>query len=289
MMVTFLGLSGPAACCPQHYTQLVIDRVRQKDFALRDFLDLFHHRLVSLFYRAWEKYRLPLAYERAARTLPEPVEDLFTRSLFCLVGLGTDGLRGRLQIPDAAFLYYSGHFAHAPRNVAALECILGEALRLPVQVVQFQGQWLYLRAEDQSRFSALAEPWGRNCRLGQNVVAGQRVWSVENDSASGWGRWTTANSDATCPPATRWPPSASSFGPTSAPSLTSICNPFCELTRRPSAAWTADPRTGPFLGWNSWLISRVPAGTTQKKQSSNMTVTPEQVPLRRDFRNSWPN
>ena len=32
--------------------------------ALRDWLDLFNHRIVSLFYRAWEKYRFYLPYER---------------------------------------------------------------------------------------------------------------------------------------------------------------------------------------------------------------------------------
>ena len=43
---------------PRHYTELLLQRIREKDFSLRDFLDLFNHRLTSLFYRAWEKYSL---------------------------------------------------------------------------------------------------------------------------------------------------------------------------------------------------------------------------------------
>ena len=37
MTVTFLGLAGTGGILPGHYTQLLIDRVREKDFGLRDF------------------------------------------------------------------------------------------------------------------------------------------------------------------------------------------------------------------------------------------------------------
>src|SRR5581483_8630178 len=107
---------------PPHYTTLLVRRVRAKDFALRDFLDLFHHRTVSLFYRAWEKYRLPFAYERSRADGPG-AEDLCTFVLYCLVGLGTGGLRGRLDVNDEAFLYYGGHFAHFPRCAVSLEAM----------------------------------------------------------------------------------------------------------------------------------------------------------------------
>ena len=65
MVVTCLGLTGPSGVLPGHYSQLVIDTVRNRQLALRDFLDLFHHRLASLFYRAWAKYRLPIVFEEA--------------------------------------------------------------------------------------------------------------------------------------------------------------------------------------------------------------------------------
>ena len=91
---SFHGLTGPQGVLPQHYTTLMIERVRAKDYALRDFLDIFNHRALSLFYRAWAEVPLPLRLRRPAiRQSGE--EDLFTQSLYCLLGLGTGGLRGR--------------------------------------------------------------------------------------------------------------------------------------------------------------------------------------------------
>ncbi|MGE5754148.1 MAG: type VI secretion system baseplate subunit TssG, partial [Planctomycetaceae bacterium] len=156
MSVGFLGLTGPSGVLPRHYTELLIHRIRDHDYSLRDFLDLFHHRLISLFYRAWEKYRLPFAYERSR--LSGSGLDLATEGLFCLVGLGTDGLRGRLEIDDEAFLFFSGHFAHYPRSAIALESLLGDYLEMPISVRQLQGQWLYLDPDDLERMPSPAFP-----------------------------------------------------------------------------------------------------------------------------------
>jgi type VI secretion system protein ImpH len=180
MVVSFLGLTGPSGVLPRHYTQLLIDRVRQKDFALRDFLDLFNHRIISLFYRAWEKHQFPFAYEDAASHPDGSQEDLFTRCLFCLVGMGTGGLRDRLELDDRVLVHYGGLFAHAPRNVQSLEVMVSDYFGLRAEILQFHGQWLDLSEENQSRVSRRFDGDGNNNELGFNVVVGDRVWGVEN-------------------------------------------------------------------------------------------------------------
>ena len=57
MIVNFFGLAGIQGPLPDWVTELVIDRGRYRDSALRDFLDLFNHRLISMLYRARKKYR----------------------------------------------------------------------------------------------------------------------------------------------------------------------------------------------------------------------------------------
>lgn len=196
LTVAFMGLTGPSGILPRPYTELLLRLQKEakgpEKYALRDWLDLFNHRLISLFYRAWEKYRFYIPYERGEYARPEP--DTFTLALFSLVGLGSPGLRKRLRVStlevvngerqervlacvdDLALLYYSGFFAHRPRCAIALEALVQDYFQLPVKVQQFQGQWLQLAPENQSRMGTA----GANNQLGVNTVAGQRVWDVQS-------------------------------------------------------------------------------------------------------------
>lgn len=173
MTVAFMGLTGPLGVLPRHYTELLLERVRRKDQTLRDFLDLFNHRFISLFYRAWEKYRFPISYERAVAR--REGYDPFSLYLFDLIGMGTKGLRGRLEVGDEALLFYAGLLAQHPRSASALAGLLQDYFGVPVRVAQFIGQWLSLSKENRSRLG----PGEANNALGVSAIAGSRVWDQQ--------------------------------------------------------------------------------------------------------------
>ncbi len=173
MSVAFMGLTGPLGVLPRHYTELLLTRVRQKDTALRDFLDMFNHRLISFFYRAWEKYHFTVAFERAV-SRQEGV-DRFSQNLFDLIGMGTQGLRGRLEVEDETLLFYAGLLTQHPRSASALEGLLTDYFRVPVDVTQFIGQWLPLSEHNRTHLG----PRQANNALGANAVAGSRVWDQQ--------------------------------------------------------------------------------------------------------------
>lgn len=196
LTVRFMGLTGPSGVMPRHYTELLLRLEREsrhlEKYAFREWLDLFNHRLISLFYRAWEKYRFYVPYERGEYASPEP--DPFTRALFSLIGLEVPQLRGRLhvatweraedeerertlaQVDDLSLLYYSGFLANRTRCAVSLEALLRDYFELPACVQQFTGQWLYLDPANQSQLNGV----GSNNELGLNLVVGERVWDAQS-------------------------------------------------------------------------------------------------------------
>lgn len=202
VFVNFMGLTGPSGVLPTHYTELLIVRSLRKDRTLAEFLDLFNHRLISLFYRAWEKYRFFIGYENAAivgwkRAAAGPEHyrsfviqeratiDLFAQSLLDLAGHGTPALRYRTRVrsrlerrqqtDDETLRFYAGLFSQRHRSAIGLETMLEDFFGVPVTVRQFTGQWLLLRPGDQTRLSRHQG----NCQLGVSAVAGERVWEVQ--------------------------------------------------------------------------------------------------------------
>jgi type VI secretion system protein ImpH len=164
MVVAFMGLTGPLGLLPHAYTQLVMDRLRAQDATLSDFLDLFNHRLISFFFRAWEKYRFPVAYEKNRR-------DPFTEYLFDLIGMGTPGLKGRTSVPDEGLLLYAGLIGQQPHSAVALEGILQDYFGVPVEIRQFQGQWVFLEPEYRTFLGSA------NSGLGDSAICGERVFT----------------------------------------------------------------------------------------------------------------
>jgi type VI secretion system protein ImpH len=170
MTVNFMGLTGPLGLLSLYYTEYIMQRLRSKDYALRDFLDIFNHRAISLFYQAWRKYRFGPAYERGE---PDPL----TPRLMALIGLGTSGLEKRQAIEDDALLYYAGLFAQQPRSAAALEQIIGDYFDVPVAVEQFAGAWYKLDRNSQTR---LNDAGSYTEVLGFGAILGDEVWDQQS-------------------------------------------------------------------------------------------------------------
>jgi type VI secretion system protein ImpH len=175
MTVSFLGLVGPSGVLPQHYTASVIRTIREKSFSLRDFFDVFNHRLTSLFWRAWAKYRLPIAYEHGLGRGGDGI----TEALRGLVGIGGEHLRERARVGDETLLHYAGHLSHQPRSAAGLGALLSDYFGRPVRVQQFHGRWLPLALSERTRLPGRGGPDGAYCALGVDATLGERVWDVQ--------------------------------------------------------------------------------------------------------------
>ena len=127
------------------------------------FYDMFHHRLISLFYLAWKKYRFPENYLSGAK-------DRLSRHLFSLIGLGTPGLSGRMGLPEESLLFYSGLLSRTVPSALAIEATVEYLSGVRAWVEQFINRMLPLGVEDQTQVGAA------NSRLGEDTVCGSFVW-----------------------------------------------------------------------------------------------------------------
>jgi type VI secretion system protein ImpH len=166
MAVNFLGLAGCLGALDMPSTELVLQRTSHNDKALRDFLDIFNHRLVSLLYRIRKHHRVGLGSAT-------PGDDQVARYLYSLIGMGTPRLQGRMHVRDRALLYYAGILAQQPRSIAGLQRILTDYFQLEVKTSQFVGQWCELEEDQWTRIGES----GTNQRLGRDTcLVGTRVW-----------------------------------------------------------------------------------------------------------------
>lgn len=170
LTVNFMGLAAPTGALPTPYIEFIAERAQRKDHGFRDFLDVFNHRLISLFYRAWEKYRFGVRFERKQK-------DTLTPMLSSFVGLHTPQLAERQPIPDQALVYYSGIIAQHPRSAQSLERLIAEYFGVPAEVEQFVGKWVKVPRTDQTQLED-SEVFGQ--QLGLGVIVGDEVWDVQS-------------------------------------------------------------------------------------------------------------
>jgi type VI secretion system protein ImpH len=168
--VHLFGMFGPDGALPLHITELARERQRNHgDATLRRFIDMFHHRTMSLFHRAWADVRPTVAFDR-------PNEDRFSHYVGALIGLSTPGLRDRDAMPDLTKLHFAGLLSGQTRHASGLAAILSAFFHMPVRVECFIGGWLTLPPADLTRLGGGAP----TAALGGTALLGNRVWSRQH-------------------------------------------------------------------------------------------------------------
>ena len=244
MTVNFMGLTGPTGVLPLQYTEFLKERLRARDNTLRDFLDIFHHRLISLFYLAWEKYRSPVTVERGAA-------DPFRTRLLSLLGVGTPGLLGRQDVPDASLLFDGGLLLMHTRPAVALEGVLRDYFGVPAEIEQFVGGWYPVEGEAQCQ---LGDDNDSAC-LGRGVVVGDEIWDGQSRVRIKLGPLTLSQYEQFMPGGEAY----SELRTWARFFIGLECDVEVRLILRredvPACELTAAEAQGPRLGWTTWMKS----------------------------------
>ena len=164
LFVTFLGLLGTNGPMPLCISEYVYDRLHNhKDKTLACFLDIFNHRMISLFYRAWACNQQTVSHDRRE-------EDRFALYIGSLFGIGMDSFSNRDAVPDVAKLHYSGRLSCQTKNAEGLQGIIQDYFGVPVEIEEFVEQWIELPGEYCCKLGKSPE----SASLGATLIVGSR-------------------------------------------------------------------------------------------------------------------
>lgn len=165
MTVNFMGLIGPKGVLPDWYNAYAQKLNHKKDYAFTDFLNLFHHRLISLFYLAWKKYRLPENY------LPDG-SDPISGSLSGFIGMGEPERKADPEFDRFSkrrLIYYAGLVSRTVPTAATIETVIAGAIGVPVRVEQFVERLIPIHDHDRTCLGRA------NGTLKKNALCGGRI------------------------------------------------------------------------------------------------------------------
>ncbi len=170
LRVRCLGLFGPNGPLPLHLTEYAHDRLKHhRDATFTRFADIFHHRMLSLFYRAWANARPVVGSDR-------PETDPFPLYFGALFGLGLSAQQRRDAMADPAKFHFAGFLACQTRHPDGLAAMIAAYLGLSVAIEEFVGEWMAIPAADQTRLG-VSPAIGS---LGLSTVVGARVWGCQH-------------------------------------------------------------------------------------------------------------
>lgn len=166
----FLGLFGPNGPMPLHFTEYV--KIRQHNFhdhTLARFADVFHHRMIGLYYRARANAEPAFSFDR-------PEQNQFASYVGAFAGIANEAMLKRDDMPDLAKVHYVGLFSAQAKNADGLIAILTDFFKLPVKLDELIGEWLSISLGEQTRLGESPVTG----QLGNSVVLGSKVWSCQH-------------------------------------------------------------------------------------------------------------
>jgi type VI secretion system protein ImpH len=160
------GLFGPNGPLPLHLTEFVRERIHHHgDTTFAGFADIFHHRLILLFYRAWADAQSTVSLDRP--------EASFTRYVASLLHMGMPSLARRDTVMDHAKFFMAGHLVRQTRNPEGLKQILQTFFAVPVRIAEFVPQWIRLEPSQRLGLSG-------NMALGRDTILGSAVRDAQH-------------------------------------------------------------------------------------------------------------
>ncbi|BCG65713.1 MAG: type VI secretion system protein ImpH [Methyloprofundus sp.] len=170
LKVFFFGVFGANGPLPLHLTEFARSRIRNsKDDTFAVFADMFHHRLLSFFYRAWADKEPTVQLDRAG-------EDRFALYVGALCGLGEATQQNRDVIPDYTKLHFAAHLGSQTKHASGLQTILSDYFQVPVKIQEFVGEWLDIPADS---YCFLNDDTSTG-QLGVSAVIGSRSWQCQH-------------------------------------------------------------------------------------------------------------
>jgi len=261
--VRFLGLFGPNGPLPYHLTEYARHReMHQGDASFARFADMFHHRLLLLFYRAW-------AQAQPAVGLDRPGQDRFADYVGSLIGMGIPELQRRAAVHDHVKLHFAGLLTRQVRNADGLSSILSGFLRRPARVEQFAGCWLGLNPDERTRVGrAGVKRRSPAAMLGGGAVLGSMVWDRQHNFRVHIGPLDMQEFESLLP------------GGNALPAVVSLVEQYVglefgwDLRLSLKASQVKPCQLGRFgrLGWTSWLAM------THRTQTAELTLKPRSTP-----------
>jgi len=249
MQVNFMGLAGLPGPLPYAYAEMIIQRERMGDTSLRDFLDVFNHRLVSILHRIRKQYIVglsPLTPEKSPHAM----------ALRSFLGILQKHTQDRLETPDRSLLEYAGLFWSRPHSAQALDQILSTYFEFPVHVEQCVGEW---RRVDDRDTTILGSKEGQWNVLGDGAMIGTRVWDQQGKICLHVGPLNGDQFDNLLPGASGYRSMIDLVGLFIGPEIVYDINLMVEEGEIEASSLTS--KSG--LGWNTWL-SFIPLGKFAK-------------------------